>query len=91
MNPQDLEKLNRWDALSAEEQQNLKKKICLMYWAQFHEENRCLLYGIWVCLAGLILCAGYRAFTGGDWITPMLGLAWLIGLGVVSYIIGSLG
>lgn len=55
MNPQDLEKLNRWDALSAEEQKNLKKKICLMYWAQFHEENRCLLYGIWGCLAGLIL------------------------------------
>lgn len=91
MDPQDLDKLNHWDALSAEEQKELKKKIRLMYWAQFHEECGCLQYGIWICLAGLILCAGYRAFTGGDWITPMLGLAWLIGLGVVSYIISSLG
>lgn len=65
MDPQDLDKLNHWDALSAEEQKELKKKIRLMYWAQFHEECGCLLYGIWICLAGLILCAGYRAFTGG--------------------------
>lgn len=91
MDPQDLKKMEQWEALSEEEQKNLKKKIRLMYWKQFHEENRLLQYGVWACLAGLLLCAVYRAFTGGDWITPLVGIAWLIGLGVISYIIASLG
>ena len=86
-----FENFEQWDKLSPQEQKRLKRKLQFMYYQQFSKEYGCFQYVLWLCLLGLVVDAGYKAVCGGDWLTPLLCLAWLIGFGLLTYIFASLG
>lgn len=87
----DFEEIKQWDRLSPQEQKQLKRKLQIMYYQQFSKECGYLQYVLWFCLLGLMADAGYKAMCGGDWLTPLLCLAWLIGFGLLTYIFAILG
>lgn len=76
--------------LSPEERKRFEKTYRLLCVQAFQKENGCLLYILWLCFFALIIDAGYRAVTGGDWITPLACLSGMVIFGFILFFIASI-
>lgn len=84
-----MRKFSNYENLSPEEKKDVEKQFRLLMFKSFHEEVCPLQYALWICFLGLFIDAGYKAMTGGDWITPLACFGGLLILGFVLFFIAS--
>ncbi|WP_302360317.1 hypothetical protein [uncultured Megasphaera sp.] len=92
LSPEDKELICKWKfsaELSPKEQEAIEKLMYRLYRKSFLEQYGCLQYVVLLIYLGLLIDAGYQACIGGDWITPMICVAGLFGLGIVAYIVAE--
>lgn len=86
-----LRKFCNYENLSPEEKKDIEKQFRLLMFKSFHEEVCPLQYALWICFLGLIIDAGYKAITGGDWVTPLACFGGLLIFGAIAFVLASLG
>lgn len=86
-----LRKFRNYENLSPEEKKEVEKQFRILMFKSFNEEVCPLKYALWICFLGLLIDAGYKAVTGGDWVTPLACFSGLLIFGAITFVLASIG
>lgn len=86
-----LRKFRNYENLSPEEKKEVEKQFRILMFKSFNEEVCPLKYALWICFLGLLIDAGYKAVTGGDWVTPLACFGGLLIFGAITFVLASIG